>query len=112
MTDFDLYDEDDFEDEFAEDDRMSLREILLEILSNTRILIKKEKRIMADLTSLTAQVDTNTSVEESAVQLLTNIGAELKAAGTDPAALAALQTKLSGSATDLAAAITANTPAA
>ena len=67
---------------------------------------------MAAIDDLTAQVAQNTSVEESAVTLINGLAAQLAAAGTDPAKLTALQTSLAASAKDLAAAITANTPAA
>ncbi len=67
---------------------------------------------MAVLDDLTAQVAKNTTVEESAVTLIKGLAAQLAAAGTDPAKLAALQQQLQTSGTDLAAAITANTPAA
>lgn len=72
----------------------------------------REKSIMADLTAITAQVAQNTTVEESAVTLIKGLAAQIQAAGTDPAALQALVTQLNGSATDLAAAVAANTPAA
>lgn len=77
-----------------------------------RSIHRQGKTIMADLTALTAQVAQNTSVEASAVTLIQGLAAQLAAAGTDPAALAALQSQLNTSATALAAAITANTPAA
>lgn len=67
---------------------------------------------MADLTALTAQVATNTSVVSSALTLIQGLAAQLAAAGTDPAALAALQAQLATSDTALAAAVAANTPAA
>lgn len=70
----------------------------------------------ADLDSLTASVTNITGVAESAVALIGNIATELAAAlaaqpEDDGVALEALQAKLDSSATDLAAAITANTPA-
>ena len=73
----------------------------------------------AQLDALTAQVAQNTSVEGSAIQLLTNLGtqltavsAQLAAAGADTAALDGIRTTLATSQAALAAAITANTPAA
>jgi hypothetical protein len=68
--------------------------------------------IMADLAALTTQVTANTDAEASAIQLITNIAAALKAAGTDPVAIAALATQLETSRAALAAAVVANTPAA
>lgn len=75
-----------------------------------RILVK-ETQEMSALTDLQTQVAKNTSIEESAVVLIKGIAQQLAdaiAAG-DPAALTALQVQLDKSATDLAAAITANT---
>jgi uncharacterized protein HemY len=67
---------------------------------------------MADLSALTAQVEQNVTVEQSAITLIQGLAAQITAAGTDPVALAALATQLNTSATSLAAAISANTPAA
>jgi hypothetical protein len=67
---------------------------------------------MADLTTLTAQVTANTDVEASAVILINGLAAQLLAAKNDPVAIQALADKLNASAASLAAAITANTPAA
>lgn len=69
-------------------------------------------QIMADLTVLTAQVTKNTEVEGSAVVLLKGLADQIVALKTDPVALQALADQLKGSATALADAITANTPAA
>ncbi len=60
---------------------------------------------MADLTALTAQVAQNTTVEGSAITLINGLAAQIAAAGTDPVALAALQTQLKTSSDALAAAI-------
>ena len=65
----------------------------------------------AEFDALTAQVTTNTSVEGSAVTLLQNLSA-LLANNPTPAQVSALSVTLANSATALAAAITANTPAA
>lgn len=65
---------------------------------------------MAALDDLTAQVAANTTVEQSAITLIQGLAAQLAAAGTDPAKLAALTSSLKTSADALAAAITANTP--
>jgi hypothetical protein len=66
----------------------------------------------ADLTALTAQVTANTQVEASAVLLIQGLAAQITALQNDPVALAALATQLNTSATALAAAVAANTPAA
>ena len=67
--------------------------------------------------NLQAQITQNTTVEASAVTLLQGLAAQLEAAiaasnNGDSQALPALQAQLNTSATALAAAITANTPAA
>ena len=64
---------------------------------------------MADLTALTAQVQANSDVEASAVLLIQGLADQIAAAGTDPAALQALQDQLKASADSLAAAVAANT---
>jgi len=64
------------------------------------------------LAALQAQVQQNTTIENSAVTLIQGLAAQIAQAGTDPAALAALTANLNQSATALAAAITANTPSA
>ena len=83
-----------------------------EITRLLHLVLKKETLIMADLTSLTAQVKTNTDVEQSAIVLIQGIAAQLAAAKTDPAAIQALSDSLNASAASLADAVTANTPAA
>lgn len=65
---------------------------------------------MAALDDLTAQVAANKTVIDSALALINGIAARITAAGTDPAALAALTTSLKSEDDALAAAVTANTP--
>ena len=72
-------------------------------------ILETEKIIMADLTGLTAQVNATITVEQSAIVLIQGLAAQLAAAGTDPAALQALQDNLLASATQLADAVAANT---
>jgi hypothetical protein len=72
----------------------------------------KEDIVMADLSQLTAQVEANTTVVESAITLIGGLKSALDAAGTDPVALKALSDSLAAEDTKLAAAIQANTPAA
>ncbi len=82
------------------------------ILSFLSVLQQQEKKMAADLTTLTAQVKANTDAEASAVLLLTQLSDLLKSVATDPAKVQARADQLKGSADALAAAITANTPAA
>ena len=65
-----------------------------------------------ELDALEVQVAENTNLEASAIALIQGLADQIAAAGNDPAKIAALSTQLKASATALAAAITANTPAA
>jgi cell division septum initiation protein DivIVA len=82
------------------------------ILDAVKTLIEEEKEIMADLTTLTAQVQQNTDVEASAIVLLNGLSAQIAQIKNDPVALQALADQLKTSSTSLADAITANTQAA
>ncbi len=83
-----------------------------QILDAVKTLIEQEKIIMADLTTLTAQVQQNTDVEASAIVLLNGLSAQIASIKNDPVALQALADQLKTSSDSLASAITANTPAA
>ena len=72
----------------------------------------KEDTMSAELDALTVQVAANIQVEQSAITLIQGIAAQLTALKNDPAAITALADSLKSSADNLAAAITANTPAA
>lgn len=75
-------------------------------------LTSLERQEMADLTQITADVSANGDAVASAVQLLTQLHDEIVAAGTDPAALAALASSLEANTQALADAVVANTPSA
>jgi len=83
-----------------------------QVLNLLNKIFQGVQTMSAELDALEAQVTANTSTEASAIQLLNGLHAMLVAAGTDPTKLNALKASLSTSATDLAAAIVANTPAA
>lgn len=93
-------------------DWRTLNDKLDSISKRLDFLAAEEKTIIMDLTTLKAQVDKNRDLEESAVTLITGIAKQLAAAKTDPAAIQALSDELTASASDLATAITNNTPAA
>lgn len=76
------------------------------------IILTEDKRMSVELDALTAQVAANTAVEQSAVTLIQGLAAQIAANTGDPAKLTALASQLKTSADSLAAAITANTPAA
>lgn len=63
------------------------------------------------LDALTAQVTANTTVVQSAIDLINGIAARITAAGVDPVALQTLVSDLNTSDTALATAVAANTPA-
>lgn len=67
---------------------------------------------MKELDDLKTQVEETTTVEQSAVELLTGLSAQIEALKTDPAALQDLANQLKTKSTELAAAVAANTPAA
>jgi hypothetical protein len=77
-----------------------------------RIVTLNQETIMSALTDLQAAVAAEDTVIASAVTLINGIPALIAAAGTDPAALTALQSDITAQATALAAAVAANTPAA
>jgi len=65
-----------------------------------------------EVDDLTAQVTANTGTINSAIVLINGIADRITAAGVDPAKLTALTTELKAKDDELAAAVTANTPAA
>lgn len=83
------------------------------ILSNTTLLVQQGEQQLAALDDLKAQVAATITIEASAITLIQGIAQQLKdaIAANDPAALTDLATQLGTSATALAAAVTANTPA-
>jgi hypothetical protein len=85
--------------------------MLARIDSLFALLTSFSEKTMKELDDLTVQVKANTDAEASAVTLLGQLSDLIKAAGTDPAKLAALTSSLDSSKQALAAAILANTPA-
>lgn len=65
-----------------------------------------------DISELENEVAEEVTVMDSATALINGFGDRLRDAGTDPAKLAKLQSDLDTSGQSLAAAVTANTPAA
>ncbi len=72
----------------------------------------EEDQIMSTVDDIQADVTAENTVIDSAVALLKGLADALKAAGTDPAKLAALHTDITTKTQALADAIVANTPAA
>jgi hypothetical protein len=80
------------------------------VARNFLILEQKADKIMSALTDLQASVAAEDTVIASVVTLLQGLSAALAAAGTDPAALAALKADIDTQTQTMAAAVTANTP--
>jgi len=72
-------------------------------------LKSEETEMAATLDDLVLEVQEVKTVNASAITLINGIAAQLKAAQGDPTKIAAIIADLKGSATDLAAAVTANT---
>lgn len=84
---------------------------IAEILSAVQALTKGVQKMAGELDSLTAEVEKNTSVDQSAIALLQGLKKQLDAAGTDPQKLQDLKDQLAASSDALANAVAANTPA-
>jgi peptidoglycan hydrolase CwlO-like protein len=87
-------------------------EVIKAIAEQTGLIKTKFKVMANELETLTAEVAETNTVVDSAITLLKGLKAALDAAGTDPAALAALSASLDNKQSELAAAISENTPAA
>src|SRR5216684_1342806 len=74
------------------------------------ILNGRIRHMSVQLDALTAQVTANTTVVQGAITLIAGLRQQIIDAGTDPTKLQALTDSLTQSATDLAAALVANTP--
>lgn len=79
------------------------------VLAALKTLSAQEAKMSKALDDLTASVARNTTVTGSALALIQGFAAQLAAAGTDPAKLAALQKSLDDSDQALADAVAANT---
>lgn len=77
-----------------------------------RNLQQMELQTMTDLSDLQAAVDEDVTVDQSAITLISGLADQIEALSTDPAALAALAAQMRSTSADLAAAVSAHTPAA
>lgn len=75
-------------------------------------VIERLKTMSKELDDLAAQVKANSDLLDSATTLINGIADRITAAGVDPAKLSALTNELKAKDDALAAAVTANTPAA
>lgn len=82
-------------------------------LAGDATAIEKELRHMSkELDALTAQVAATTELEASAITMIQGLAGQIAASKDDPAKIQALADSLKSGADALAAALTANTPAA
>lgn len=80
--------------------------LLLEVIAKQEIIMSKE------IDDLKAAVEAETTVNQSAITLLTNLSAQIAAVAGDKDATEALANTVKANADALGAAVTANTPAA
>ena len=85
---------------------------IFKIQNQLRYLILQVRTMSEQLDALQAQVERNTAVDQSAIELLNGLAAQIAALKDDPAALQALADNLTASSDALAAAVVANTPSA
>lgn len=86
--------------------------LLQQILAKLTTQQGELDHMSAELDDLAVAVSENTDIDQSAIQLLNELADKLDAAAADPAAVAALAADIRSSSAGLAAAVTANTPAA
>jgi peptidoglycan hydrolase CwlO-like protein len=82
------------------------------VTANTITDIITTEALMADFTALHDEVEANGDAVDSAVTLLNSLSAQLVDAADDPAEVQAIAAALAEQSDALAAAVTANTPAA
>lgn len=90
---------------------VALDERIDQILRIVTATNSRSTAMSTDLTALTDEVQKVQDTEQSAITLIQGLSQQVKDAGTDPAALKSLTDQLDSSASALAAAVTANTPA-
>lgn len=82
-----------------------------QILASLGIIVQKEDNLSVELDNLTAEVERSKTVDDSITALLNGIAAQLAAIKNDPAKIQALSDSLKSNNDEIAAAVTANTPA-
>src|SRR5688572_27389317 len=85
-----------------------LRDVLFQLTS----LNGKVDRMAGELDALRREVEENNTVMQSAATLLGNLAQQIRDMAEDPAALRALADEMDANTSQLAAAVTANTPPA
>jgi hypothetical protein len=92
-------------------DKAQLDRIEAAITTMAQAITTLRNEMSQELDTLTAEVQRNTSVDQSAITLLQGLAAQIEALKSDPVKLQALADSLRGSSDALAAAVAANTPA-
>jgi hypothetical protein len=82
------------------------------LASLRRLLFYQGAHMSKELDALSAEVSATRTVEDSAILLLNGLSAQIASLKGDPAALQTLADSLHSKAGELAAAVSANTPAA
>jgi hypothetical protein len=93
-------------------DHSDVNEKLNAILNLLRESKTREVHMSAEMDALAAAVTENTTLDDSIINLLNGIAAQLTATAGDKAQALALAAELNAKSAALSAAITANTPAA
>lgn len=89
-----------------------LNRIEAKVATLAQAVTEMRSTVMDEMKTLQDEVERNTSVDQSAVTLLTGLAAKIEAMKTDPVALQSFADSLRNSSDALAAAVVANTPAA
>ncbi len=87
---------------------VDLSPLVLKLDAIIALLTRQGETMSAELDALTAKVTETTTIEQSAIELLNGLSAQIASLKTDPAALQALADSLSSKSSELAAAIAAN----
>ncbi len=82
------------------------------ILTHLNLIQRGDAIVTQELEALSEQVARNTSVDQSAIELLAGLAAKIESMKDDPIKLQALASDMRASSDALAAAVLANTPAA
>lgn len=82
------------------------------LLRKSNSIIHQQRNEMVNLDALTAQLEAETNAVTAAVNLITTLADEIRAASGDQAAVNALAEQFAAQAKTLADAVAANTPAA
>lgn len=87
-------------------------DLILARINSLGVQLRVQGEHMAgELDTLTQKVSEATTVEQSAIELLNGLGAQIATLKNDPVQLQALSDSLGAKSAELAAAISANTPA-